>query len=271
MSRLGLTSRLLQGALGAWLPLVGGAGVLVFAALLRSLPTSPDPVLCAQLQFTSGIVAIAFAGAAFVRFRGTEERMPLILAAGFLVVGVALASSSLAASSLSPTEATASLRDPMTWVIGRTLLAILFIAAPLVQWRHASSRNPGRDLSVALILAVLVSLVLSIVHRHLPPDLVVQPGRFFPRPGNLVPAAFFLFAALSYQRRLKNSSAYFDVPLYFAAIINLWCSIVAAQSDRRLDATFALAAVLQFSSYAVLLGGPSLITSTYSAMSIAWR
>jgi diguanylate cyclase (GGDEF)-like protein len=245
----------LLGSPGAWLPIIGGTGVLILSALLRSLPISPDPVLFGQLQFTSGIVAITFAVAAFVRFRGTRDRLSLILAAGFVIVGVTLASSSLSLPILSPFDSTASLRDPMTWVIGRTLLAILLVSALLVQKRHAWSRDPARDIAVALVLMVLISTLLSIMHRHLPSNLVVQPGHFFPRPGNLVPAAFFLLASFSYHRRLKNGSAPFDLSLYFAAAINFWCSVAAAQSDRRLDATFALAAVLQFSSYAVILGG----------------
>jgi diguanylate cyclase (GGDEF)-like protein len=237
------------------LPVVGGICVLILSALLRSLPSSADPLLFGQLQFTSGIVAITFAGAALVRFHGTRDRLLLILAAGFVLVGITLASSSLGLATLSVSEETASLRDPLTWVIGRTLLAILLVSAWLVQKRHAWSRNPGRDIAAALVLVVLTSVLLSVMHRHLPSSLVVQPGRFFPRPGNLVPAAFFLLAALFYHRRLRNASDPFDFSLYFAAVINFWCSVAAAQSDRRLDVTFALAAVLQFSSYAVLLGG----------------
>ena len=245
----------LLGSPGAWLPIIGGTGVLILAVLLRGLPSSLDPLLFGQLQFTSGIVAITFAGAAFVRFRVTRDRLPLILAAGFVIVGITLASSSLSLPTLSTLASTANLRDPMTWVIGRTLLAILLVSALVVQKRHAWSRNPGRDIGTALVLVVLISTFLSIVHRHLPSNLVVQPGHFFSRPGNLVPAAFFLLGAFSYHRRLKNASAPFDLSLYFAAAINFWCSIAAAQSDRGLDATFALAAVLQFSSYAVILGG----------------
>lgn len=245
----------LQGSLGAWLPIVGGIIVVILSAFLRSFPIAPHPLLFAQLQFTSGIVAITFAAAAFVRFRGTQERLPLILAAGFTIVGITLATSSLASSSLSPSEATATLRDPMTWVIGRTLLAIFLASAPLVQKRHAWSRSPARDLAVALISAVLVSAALSILHRHLPSNLVVQAGHFFPRPGNLIPAALFLLASLLYHRRLGSVCTAFDCSLYFAATINFWCSVAAAQSDRRLDATFAMAGIFQFSGYAILLCG----------------
>ncbi|HEV2196842.1 MAG TPA: GGDEF domain-containing protein [Candidatus Acidoferrum sp.] len=245
----------LLGSLGAWLPFFGGIGVLILSALLRNLESSSDPLLFGQLQFTSGIVAITFAGAAFVRFRGTQDRLPLILAAGFVIVGIALASSSLSLPALSLLGSTATLRDPMTWVIGRTLLAILLVSALLVQKWLPWSRNPGREIAAALVLVVLISTLLSTMHRHLPSSLVVQPGHLFPRPGNLIPAALFLLTALAYHRRLKNASTVFDCSLYFAAVINFWCSVAAAQSDRGLDATFALAAVLQFSSYAVLLGG----------------
>jgi hypothetical protein len=245
----------LLGSPGAWLPILGGSAVLVLSALLRGIPIALQAVLFGQLQFTSGILAITIAGAALVRFRGTGERLPLILAAGFVIVGVTLASSSVSLPALSQIESTTSLRDPATWVIGRTLLAILLVSALLFQKEHAWSRKPGRDIAVVLVLVVLISTLLSMMHRHLPSSLVVQPGHFFPRPGNLVPAAFFLIAALAYHRRLKTTSAPFDRSLYFAATINLWCSVTDAQSDRELDATFALAAILQFSSYAVILGG----------------
>lgn len=237
------------------MPVVGGIGVLAFSGFLRGLPFSPDPILFGQLQFTSGIVAITFAGAAFVRFRGTRDRLPLILAAGFVMVGVTLASSSLSLPSLSPVSSTDSLRDPMTWVIGRTLLAIVLLCALLAQKEGAWSRNPRSEIIRALALAVLASIFLSFMHRHLPLDLVVQPGRFFPRPGNLIPAACFLLAAFFYHRRLANTPTAFDVSLYLAVAINFWSSLAAAQSDRRLDATFALAATLQFLSFAGILAG----------------
>lgn len=245
----------LLGSPGALLPIIAGIGVLILSDFLSDLPNNANPVLFGQLQFTSGILAITFAGTAFVRFRGTLDRLPLILAADFVIIGVILVSSSLGLATLSPSDETASLRDPMTWVIGRTLLAILLVSALLVRKRYASSRNPGRDIAAALFLVFLISIFIIFMHLYLPLNLVVQAGRFFPRPGNLVPAAFFLVAALFYHRRLRNASTPFDLSLYFAATINFWCSLAAAQSDRRLDAAFALAAVLQFSGYAVLLGG----------------
>lgn len=245
----------LSSSSGAWLPICGGVCVFLIAYFIDRLPASPDPLLFGQLQFTSGIVAITFAGTAFVRFRGTRDRLPLILAAGFVLVGVTLASSSLGLGGLSTTDSAASLRDPMTWVIGRTLLAILLVAALLVERRHAWSARPGRDITAALVLVALAATLLSAVHRFLPIHLVVHPNTLFPRPGNLVPAVLFLVASLGYQHHLRRANGVFERALYLAATINFWCSVAAAQSESRLDANFGLAAVLQFTSYSVLLGG----------------
>lgn len=248
-------SRVFQGPLGAWLPIIGGVVVLVLSAGLRGLPVTANPFFFAQLQFTCGILALTFAGTAFVRFQGTRDRLSLILAASFVMIGITLASSSFGQSNPPASDVAATLRDPLTWVIGQTLLATLLVSALLVEKWYAWSRHPARDTAVAFALVVLLTSLLSVSHRYLPADFVVLPGSFFVRPGNLGPAALFLVAAVLFRRRLTSSSGYFDDSLFLAAIINAWSSIAAAESAWRLDAAFALAALLRLASYAVLLGG----------------
>jgi hypothetical protein len=70
-----------------------GSCVLLLAWRLRKFAYLPDPSLHAQLQLTSGVLAFTFAAIALVRFRGTRDRLPLILASGFVIVGTALARS----------------------------------------------------------------------------------------------------------------------------------------------------------------------------------
>jgi len=56
--------------------------------------------------------------------------------------------------------------------------------------------------------------------------------------------------------RIQNpNSSPFDRSLYLAAGLNVACCLAGSQSEHRLDAPFALAELLQFSSYAVLMGG----------------
>ena len=236
---------------GALLFLLGESGFLVLAWTLRGLTVASNPVLYAQLQFASGLLTIILAVAVLVRYLGTRGRLPLILACGFVIVGITLVGSSLFSILVSEFD----LRDPMTWVIGRTLLALLLIAALIVEQRFPTTRIHYREIIMALAVVILSTWFLSTAHERLPADLIVHPGGIFPRPGNLFPAGLFLLAAIGFQRRLRQKTSSFDRSLYFAAVLNVACSLAAAQSAHSLDAPFALAEILQFSSYALLLGG----------------
>jgi diguanylate cyclase (GGDEF)-like protein len=238
---------------GVWLFLTGESGVLALAWTLRRLPLALDPLVYGQLEITSGLLALIIGASALVRFRGTRDRLPLILACGFVIVGITLVSFSLVSFRIADSDA--SLRDPMTWVIGRTFLAVLLVAALVVERRLPTARNPVREIIVALVIVVLSASLLSIAHGRLPADIIAHPGGSFPRPGNLFPAGLFLLATLGYYRRLKHTTSPFDRSLYLTAGLNVACCLAASQSEHGLDAPFAFAEILQFSSYAVLLGG----------------
>jgi diguanylate cyclase (GGDEF)-like protein len=239
----------------AWWWLAATLGVLGLAWWLRRIPASPDPLFYAQLQFASGILAFTFAGNALVKFKGMSDRLALILTCGFVFVGIALTSSSAVSLRLWESDHSASLRDPMTWVVSRTLLAVLLVAALAVEWYVPTARNPGWEIAVALAVVLLSASLLTTAHWQLPADLLVDQGGLFPRPWNLFPAALFLLAAIGYHRRLRQTATPFDRSLYVAAALNFACCLAASQSERRLDAPFVFAGLIQFVSYAVLLGG----------------
>jgi diguanylate cyclase (GGDEF)-like protein len=238
-----------------WWWLAAACLILGVAAWLRRMPLAPDPLIYAQLQFASGILAFTFAGNALVKFRGTSDRLALILTCGFVFVGITLTSSSIVSLRLLETDHDASLRDPMTWVVSRTLLAVLLVAALVVEWHIPTARHPGWEIAIALGVVLLSSSLLATAHWKLPADLLVAPTGIFPRPGNLLPALLFLIAAIGYNWRLKRTATPFDRSLVFACALNFACCLAASQSERRLDAPFVFAGVLQFTSYAVLLAG----------------
>ena len=238
-----------------WLWLTATTVVLAAAAWLRRLPMTPDPLIYAQLQFASGILAFTFAGNALVKFRGSGDRLALILTCGFVFVGIALTSSSAVSLRLLESNRDASLRDPMTWVVSRTLLAVLLVAALIVEWHIPTARHPGWEIAVALGVVLLSTSLLVTAHWSLPADILGDPAGIFPRSGNLFPAALFLVATIGYHRRLRHTATPFDRSLVFATALNVACCLAASQSERRLDAPFLFAGVLQFTSYAVLLVG----------------
>jgi diguanylate cyclase (GGDEF)-like protein len=253
MSRTGKIWASLNRHGAVWLFLTGESNALALAWMLRRLPGTLDFLLYEQLQITTGLLAIIIAVAALVRFLGTRDRLPLVLACGFVIVGITLISSSLVSFQISDSDA--SLKDPITWVIDRTLLAVLLVAALFVERRLPTTLNPSREIAVALTVVILSTSILSIVHGRLPDDLLVHPGGLFPRPANLFPAGLFLLATIGYHRRLKHTTSPFDRFLRSAAALNVASCLAASQSDDRLDAPFAFAVILQFSSYALLLGG----------------
>lgn len=238
-----------------WSSIAVGTCVLVLAWWLRKFAYHPDPSLYAELQLTSGILAFTFAAIALVRFRGTRDRLPLIFACGFVIVGFSLVSSSLVFIHPSPAAYDVGHRDPVVWVISRTLLAILLVTGLVVEQRFPAARNPRREIAWALVVVVLLTLLLSATHWRLPGVFVVRPGGAIPRPGDLFPAVLFLLAAIGYHSRQIKSRTPFDRSLYISAVLNIACCLAASQSDHTFDIPFALAEILQFGSYAVLLGG----------------
>src|ERR1700740_3484484 len=118
-------------------PILASASALIallfFAMWLRVVPHEPDPVLQGYLQVTTGLLAFVFAAVTLVRFQGTQDRISLILGAGFLLSGTILTASSFLFFQLQ-LEAHPQLRwAPVSWWVSRMVLALLFLVALLVE------------------------------------------------------------------------------------------------------------------------------------------
>lgn len=229
--------------------------MFALAAWLRHFSVGLDLRLYGEIEIATGFLALTFAVIALARFRGTGDRLSLLLSVGFVIVGVTLASSSFVIFRYPQPSPDETLRDPTTWVIGCTIVALLMVTALYVERRLPTSRHPTREIVIALCAVPLLAVLLSKTHGWLPAGLVVAPGGVFPRPGNLFPMVLFLIATIGYYRRLDYAHSAFDHSLYLTTGLSAACCLAASQSEHRLDGPFALAVGLQFASYAVLLGG----------------
>jgi len=238
-----------------WLFFAGATGVFALAAWLRHLHVGLDLWLYGEAEITTGFLALMFAAIAMARFRGTRDRLSLVLSCGFVIVAITLISSSFVILRFPQPDSDEMLRDPPTWVIGCTIVALLMVAALYVERRLPTARHPLREIAVALWAVLLLAAALSTTHAWLPADFVVHPGGVFPRPGNLFPALLFLIATIGYYRRLDYAHSAFDHALYVTTGLSVASCLAASQSEHRLDGPFALAVGLQFASYAALLGG----------------
>src|SRR6266851_5586462 len=235
---------------------VSGFIVLFFFSMwLRVVPLEPDPVLQGYLQVTTGLLAFVFAAVILVRFQGTQDRISLILGAGFLLSGAIVTASSLLFFQFQQGTPVELRWAPVSWWVSRMVLALLLVVALLVEHFLPRSRHTGREIAGALLTVMASTYLITAALRRLPPEVSPHPGAVFPSPQQLLPAAIFLVAVIWYRRRLQLEDSAFDRTIYAAAWMNLGAQLAASQSLRLLDSPFVLAQALTVTSYAVALGG----------------
>jgi diguanylate cyclase (GGDEF)-like protein len=235
---------------------VGGFLFVIVAAFwLRLFPLQPDALLQGYLLVISGLLAFVFAAVTLVRFQGTQDRISLILGAGFLLSGAILAATSILFFQFSPVAPLRFLWTPVAWWVGRMVLALLLVVALLVEHFIPRSRHPRREIAGALLTAIALTYVLAAALRRLPMEVSPHPGAFFPNPQQLLPGAIFLVSLIWYRRRLHVEYSAFDRAIYGATWLNVAAQLSAAQSERLMDAPFVFAQALMVFSYIVALGG----------------
>ncbi len=237
------------------LGLAGAAAFLALVWWLRNLHFSSEPLLYAYLEIVGSLLSFTYAANGLIRFKGTHDRISLILAFGFVLSGLIDTGASFGFYNLLAAGSAAQMRVPLAWMVSRTLLAGLLVAALVVERRLPNAREPGREIAGAFLLVGAVAYLTSAVYLGAPAEPQMRPAAFLSRPWDLIPAAIFLGAAIGFRRRLRTADSVFDRALCWAASLNVACHLLASQSERLLDAPFTLAQVVKVSSYAILLGG----------------
>jgi diguanylate cyclase (GGDEF)-like protein len=228
---------------------------LFFLIILRDSSYTADPLFDTYLEMAGSLIAFTFAANALVRFRGTHDRVSLILAFGFVLAGLIEAGTSMTfyrgmLIASAPTD-----HISLGWLAGRTLLGILLLAALAVERRVPLSRDPAKDMAVATLIVGAAAYLTSVFYFMLPAAPKIHPGALIPRPWDLAPAAIYIAAIIGYRWRLRRANASLDRALYLAAILNALCHVTICESQHVLDAPFTLAHVFMVLSYVVVLGG----------------
>src|SRR6476661_7237408 len=109
----------------ALLHAVAFTGVLLAAYWLRGKSLQADAVLQGYLQVMTGLLAFVFAAVTLVRFQGTQDRISLILGAGFLLSGTILAASSLLFFQFQQETPIHIRWAPVSWWVSRIVLGLL--------------------------------------------------------------------------------------------------------------------------------------------------
>jgi diguanylate cyclase (GGDEF)-like protein len=231
------------------------AGFCVLLWVLRSSTYRSDPLFDAYLQMAGSLIAFTFAANAMIRFRGTHDRISLILAFGFVLAGLIEAASSMTFYRGMLVATSGGTQISLAWLAGRTLLGVLLLAALIVERRIPVSRDPGKEIAGVTLIVGAVAYLTSVFYFMLPRAPKIHPGAFVPRGWDLLPAVIYIAATLGYGLRLRRASASLDRALFIAAALNVFCHLTISQSQHVLDAPYTLAHALMVLSYVVVLGG----------------
>ncbi len=236
---------------------------LLFAGIfyLRQTTVAASPQIYLYLEVGGALLCFCYAANALVRFRGTHDRTALILAFGFVLSGIietvgyfglndSLASGTLVLSQI-----------PAGWMVSRTLLAVLLLAALAVERYMPTARRPSKETAAALLVVALATYLTSAAFFAAPAAPVAHAKNILSRPWDLLPAALYLIAAACFRQRIKNekhkksSESLFDYSLFIVASLNVICHLAAAFSRQLFDGPFFLAELSKTLSYVVMLSG----------------
>jgi len=227
----------------------------------RHSHVSGSPNTYLYLEVGGSLLCFCYAANALVRFRGTHDRIALILAFGFVLSGMIETLGYFGLNDLLRLGPVALSHVPMGWMVGRTLLAVLLLAALAVERFIPTARQPSRETAGALFVVAAAAYVTSAAFIAAPATPVANAGALFSRPWEALPGGLFLLAAIFFYRRFAQSkkgdsdSSMYDYSLFLVAMLNASCHVAALFSRRLFDGPFFLAELSKVASYSVMLCG----------------
>src|SRR6266478_9737181 len=168
---------------------------------LRQVSAAGSPQGYLYLEVGGTLISFFYAAIALVRFRGTHDRTALILAFGFVLSGVIETVGCFGLNDSLSSGALALAHIPLGWMVSRTLLAVLLLAALAVERFMPTARQPSKEIAGVLLVVALAAYATSAAFLAAPAAPVPQALQVISRPWDLLPAILFFFAALTFRRR----------------------------------------------------------------------
>ena len=231
---------------------------LASLAYLRDIQFTGSYQTYLYLEVGGTLLSFCYAANALVRFRGTHDRLALILSFGFVLSGLIETIGYFRFNQLLHIGGGAFLHVPLGWMVGRTLLAVLLLAALAVETYTPTARQPSKEIAIALLVVALCAYATSAAFLAAPSAPSAHPARLLSRSWDLLPAALFFAAACAFGWRLRRDAkpaSVSDYSLFLVALLNLVCHLAAAFSRHLLDGPFFLAELAKTGSYVVILFG----------------
>jgi diguanylate cyclase (GGDEF)-like protein len=239
-----------------------GLGVLFLGSIfyLRSAEISGNPQIYLYMEIGGTLISFCYAANALVRFRGTHDRTALILSFGFVLSGIIETVSYFGLNDQLQSGHVPMTSIPMGWMVSRTLLGVMLLAAILIERYIPTARQPSRETAGALLVVATAAYLTSAAFLAAPATPVAHASHIFSRPWELLPAGLFLIAAIYFRQRLssnntKGAASLYDYSLFGVAALNVVCHLAAMFSRQLFDGPFFLAETSKTISYVVMLSG----------------
>src|SRR5205814_2204357 len=178
----------------------GAASFALFLAVvfyLRQISVAGTPQGYLYLEVGGTLVSFCYAANALVRFRGTHDRTALILAFGFVLSGLIETVGYFHFTEILH-FGSSGLHTPMGWMVSRTLLAVLLLAAIGVEKYTPTARQPSKEIAISLLVVALAAYATSAAFLAAPSAPVAHPAHLLSRVWDLLPASLFFAAAVAF-------------------------------------------------------------------------
>ncbi len=236
-----------------WLVILACTGAVALGHFLRQLNIVLNPLAWSSAEIISALLSFTIAASVLVRYYGTGNRISLLLGLTFGITGIIHLGAIFEFYDhfLKPAE---QVRVPLSWMMGQMLLGLLLLISCVINrwlpWPRDASKNVIAVSSIVVAATVLVAGAFVIFPSPLP----IRPHSPTPRIWELLPAVVFLFAAVALNSVKEGDGFAFDSAIVWVAGLNVISHLIASQSARLLDASAAVAELVNAISYIVLLG-----------------
>jgi len=237
----------------AWFVTLACGGLFVLGHFLRQINVIVNPLVWSSAQIITALLSFTIAANVLVRYHGTGNRVSLLLGLTFAASGMIHLVAILEFYRNFLARAVES-RVPLSWMVGQTLLGLIFLFAYAVDKHLPWPRELRRNFFAVMAIVAAASCLVTMVFLAFPHEPPIHPRNLLARPWEMLPGVIF-FAAIFVLDRIPGEDRFaFDAVLVWVAGINAAGHLVATQSARLLDVPAAAAQLLNTTGCIVLLG-----------------
>jgi hypothetical protein len=169
---------------------------LGYVSYLRHGNMAGSPQAYLYLEVGGTLISFCYAANALIRFRGTHDRTALILSFGFVLSGIIETLGYFSLNDQLQADHVTLTTIPMGWMVSRTLLAVLLLAAIAVDRYLPTARQPSRETAGALLVVAIAAYLTSAAFLAAPATPAARAENIISRPWDLLPGTLFLAAAV---------------------------------------------------------------------------